>query len=530
MTIVQNSLLVRFFIALGTVLENGWRSSLLGKVLSRLWGGLVKCWTGSGLRRFLDKLEEGVRRAAAGSGLCRFVSREGAVSRSWPGSFTCRAVAAVVNLPCAFAKWLYKVGGGVLDGSVLFKAMSAAGGATCAVVGVLLLVMLVAPHAVWNNLYCVAGALLAVVLFAVGAARRPRARLEVEGLSPWYILFMAFVVYGMVCSLDPALSVRFFLFHMGCFLIVVLTVSSVHRVEQLQLTLILALVGLTVASLYGCYQGAVGVEVVASQQDMSLNAGMPGRIYSFFDNPNNFAELLAMLIPFLLAFFLNAESKGGKVLSVAALAVCLAAIGMTLSRSSWIGLAVAVAVFLALKNWRFVPLFLVLGLCAIPFLPKSIYNRILTIGNMQDSSARYRLSIYEASFTMLKDHGLRGVGLDPDVVREVFRDYPPMFDGNHPIHTHNNYVQMWAELGLIGGISYLVALLAQLKRGVKSYWSATDSRVKNLLGAALGGFCGIMVIGLAEYTWFYPRNMFVYWFLFGVIAACVKLAGKKAEA
>ena len=35
-----------------------------------------------------------------------------------------------------------------------------------------------------------------------------------------------------------------------------------------------------------------------------------------------------------------------------------------------------------------------------------------------------------------------------------------------------------------------------------------------------------MVVGLAEYTWFYPRNMFIYWFLFGVIAACIKLAGK----
>ena len=33
----------------------------------------------------------------------------------------------------------------------------------------------------------------------------------------------------------------------------------------------------------------------------------------------------------------------------------------------------------------------------------------------------------------------------------------------------------------------------------------------------------VMVIGVAEYTWYYPRNMFTYWFLFGVIGACVKL-------
>ena len=40
---------------------------------------------------------------------------------------------------------------------------------------------------------------------------------------------------------------------------------------------------------------------------------------------------------------------------------------------------------------------------------------------------------------------------------------------------------------------------------------------------AIGAFCGILVIGVAEYTWYYPRNMFTYWFLFGVIGACIKL-------
>ena len=36
-------------------------------------------------------------------------------------------------------------------------------------------------------------------------------------------------------------------------------------------------------------------------------------------------------------------------------------------------------------------------------------------------------------------------------------------------------------------------------------------------------------MSVAEYTWFYPRNMFLYWFLFGLIAACLKLVGSGAE-
>ena len=101
-------------------------------------------------------------------------------------------------------------------------------------------------------------------------------------------------------------------------------------------------------------------------------------MYSFFDNPNNFAEQLEMLLPLNLALFLNCRWRG-KLLSLVSLALGLVAIGATYGRASWIGLAFALVVFLALMNWRWVPVFLVLGLAAIPFLPETIYNRILTI-------------------------------------------------------------------------------------------------------------------------------------------------------
>ena len=46
---------------------------------------------------------------------------------------------------------------------------------------------------------------------------------------------------------------------------------------------------------------------------------------------------------------------------------------------------------------------------------------------------------------------------------------------------------------------------------------------------ALNLNCGILLISVAEYTWFYARNMFVYFFLFGLIAACATLARTSAQ-
>ncbi len=205
------------------------------------------------------------------------------------------------------------------------------------------------------------------------------------------------------------------------------------------------------------------------------------------------------------------------------LALGVAAIGFTYSRSGWIGLALAVVVFLALENWRLVPAMLVVGICAIPFLPETIYNRILTIGNMKDSSTAYRFYIFDATFTLLKDFWYRGVGLGSDVVNAMFTGYPAMPDGSFPIHTHNNYLQMWCETGIVGLVTYLGVILYTLKRGVKAFYQGTNRQARHILAAAVGAFCGILVIGLAEYTWFYPRNMFTYWFLIGLILASVKL-------
>ena len=509
MSIVENSLFLGFFL--------------------RLWRTLAGAWGDSAVGRGLEALGQTLLRWARGSAVCRFLWREGTLPRAWRESRMRALFEFLLDLPCALAAWIYQAGKGIWDGSLLFRAVSAMGGATFLFLGLFLFGMLIAPHAVWNNLYGLLGTLALTVLFVIGAASRPKHRLEPSILGPYMLCYLICIGGAFVGSLSRSLSLRFFFFHITAFLIVLLAVSSVKKFSQLRLMVALAVAGITIASIYGCYQGYVGVEVVASQQDMNLNYGMPGRIYSFFDNPNNFAELLVMMIPLDMGIFLAAKTWRGKLWSLLALIPCVGSIGLTYSRSGWIGLALAVLVMIALENWRLVPAIALLGLCAIPFLPETIYNRILTIGNMKDTSTSYRFAIYEASANLMKDYWYPGVGLGSDVMNKAFHAYPTMFDGSWPIHTHNNYLQMWGETGIWGVLSYVALLAYGIKSGVKQFFRTADRDVRHILAGALGAFCGILVIGVAEYTWFYPRNMFIYWFLFGVIMACVKLGRTSAK-
>ena len=503
MSITENSLFVRFFLSLWLCLKNAAANSALGRVCDRLEGWFL--------------------RQAENSAICTFVWREGRIPRAWPHSIACRLFTAIINIPCALFKAVYRAGKRVWDASLFCRLIGALGGASFLFLGLFMMVMLMTPHAMWNNVYGLMGAVALTGLFVVGSASRPKHRLELDTLGPYMTFYMAFICIALAGSLSTRLSLRFFAFHLTGFLLVLLVVSMVRKYEQLQLMVALAVLGLSVAALYGCYQSYIGVDIVASQQDMNLNQGMPGRVYSFFDNPNYFAEQLAMLLPLNLALFLNSRWRG-KLLSLLSLGVGLVAIGATYGRASWIGLAGAVLVFLALLNWRWVPVFLLVGLAAIPFLPETIYNRILTIFNAgEDSSVQYRFGIYETTRNLMEDYWARGVGLGTDVMKKVFQTYPTNFDGSYPVHTHNNYLQMWGETGILGLLAYLSLLLYQLKSGVKGFCAALDPRVKRMMAAAIGAFCGILVIGVAEYTWYYPRNMFTYWFLFGVIGACIKL-------
>ncbi len=502
MTIVKNSVVCRFFLT--------------------LWASVVGVWEASAFRGFCGE----VAGAAQDSAVCTVLRREGLLSRSWPDSLACRLLTFLLNLPCTVCKLIYRAGKPIWDGSLAAQTLAWACGKPYFFLGAFMALMLMVPHGNWNNLYGLVGAVALIAVFALGSAPKPRRVLQVKELGPYYIFFMAFVAYAFLSSLDWKLSFRFVGFHLAAFLLCLLAVSSVEKYEQVELVAAITMVGLTIAALYGCYQGVIGVEVVANQQDMSVNAGMPGRVYAFFDNPNNFAELLVMLMPLDYALFLNAKTWRGRVTSLFSFGVCLAALGFTLSRSGFLGLAFATVVFIAFWNWKLIPLFLVLGICAIPLLPDFIYHRILTIGNTKDTSTSYRFAIYKASGVLMKDYWLRGVGLGSTILTKTFRGYPPMFDGNFPIHTHNNYLQVWAEMGLGAIIAFITAVLYQLKKGVKGFFACTDKRVKNLLSAAIAGFCGILLISVAEYTWFYARNMFVYFFLFGLIAACVKLARK----
>ena len=495
------------------------------------WAHLKQAYLESGFHQGFCRLCDAISKSASESSIFAFLKKDGTLTLAFPKSRLYRGAEAVFNIPRLLAGRLWK--NKTVRQSKFIRLCRILGRRTWAMVAILFALMLVVPHAKWNNLYGFLGIFLITILFflaAVGKKAQVR-RLETERFSVYFVFYAVILTLGLIFSVYFGLSLRFFLFHFTGLIAVLLLVNAITTKRQLKALLVVLLIGLTVCSLYGCYQRIAGVEVVASQVDysLSLNQGIPGRVYSFFDNPNNFAEILVMLVPFYLAFIALAKGWKKKCLVLICMLPALWAILQTYSRSGWIGLCLAVLIFLAFQNWRLVPLCIVILLIAIPLLPKTMINRMMSIGNSEDSSTMYRFQIYDTLWPMFRDFWFSGVGLGSDAVKKVIMTYPTrLLNGAYPIHSHNTYLQLWLEAGIFAPICYLGGTFYQIKQGVRSMKNCS-SDLKYILSASIGGLIGIMVIALAEYTWFYPRVMFLFWLLLGVLMAAAKLAEQESK-
>lgn len=502
-------------------------NSLVGGLLLRLWYVLCRWYESSAVHRGLTALSRGWTRLFHGSAVMTFLTRDGTLPRAWRSSLACTVAETAVNLPAALLHWIYRKAKSVFDNSFFALLAFSMGEQVPAAIGWLMAGILIIPYEHWDNRYSLMGYVLMLLLFLAGGMRNRNLRLDFKSVGPYALCFALAVCLAWPVSYSSALSLRFLFFHLTCMLCVVVTVSAVERTEQLLRLAGMASLAMAGTGLYAVYQRIQGVEVNYSYVDALLNEGMPGRVYAVFDNPNAFAQVLVLLIPLGVALLLGSRTGWGRLGALIALGLGALAIGMTYARASWIGLVAAAAVFVFLWNRRLIPAFLLLGLLALPLLPDTIFNRILTIFNLKDTSTSSRFPLYEAALRLIRARPIRGAGLGTDVVRKAVADLN-LYHGTAPfVHAHDIYLQVWLETGLLGIASFVAALLAGIKAAAKSVkmpGCPAPVRMVTIGGAA--SMAGILVCGIADYIWNYPRVMVVFWFVFAVMLSGVKLAKK----
>lgn len=360
---------------------------------------------------------------------------------------------------------------------------------------------------------------------------RGKRSVEFHAVDLFVLLFGIVVLCGGIFSITPQGSVKPSLLYL-CFLIFYFpAVNLIKSPEIILRSAGCVMFSCVAVSLYGVAQNYFGIGDT-TWQDAEMFSAIEGRVISTFGNPNVLAEYLVLILPFFIAFMFLKKGARDKIVFLSLTGVSFLCLIFTWSRGSWLSFAASVLILLVIMNKNFLMAYIG-ALFLVPFaplvLPESIMSRIYSIGNLGDSSTSYRVSIWQASVNLIKDHFISGIGIGLEPFRLVYPEYALAGIEGAP-HSHSLYFQTMVEYGIVGMILFVLVIFLFAQLCFTAFSKSRLTAGKYLIGA---GFCGIaafMINGVSDYVWYNYRVYLMFWIIFSITAAVSKFCIKDASA
>ena len=252
--------------------------------------------------------------------------------------------------------------------------------------------------------------------------------------------------------------------------------------------------------------------------------GRDWRATGFYGHWVTYAEVLQLIASLALGLFLAVARKKSLfgLLLFAAVVGLVFALGMTVTRASWIGFAVSVALMLVMSVSR--RTLLIAGACAIPLILGGLIllqqKRNVSLIDAQDQSTSWREMVWREGFQLLVSsprHLLVGVGMDS--IKGHWQEWGLFDHGRQPIgHMHSNLLQIALERGVPALTVWLLLLSVYARMLFRIIRASVDlPEARGLALGAFGGLAGFLVSGLVHYNWGDSEVVTVLYFIMGLV-------------
>ena len=367
----------------------------------------------------------------------------------------------------------------------------------------------------------IGGAVLLLRAILIGRLRCRRTGLELP--------LAAFLMVSLTSALLATHKMPAFeaLFDWVCMVILFYAVLHLcetdDRIRLLRRVLVASAV---VVALNGIWQYFVGLEelrqqLLADPDGMLAMLGLPReflgdliartehrRVFSTFVQPNSLAGFLILMIPLELGHLLDqlaarrrARGLIAPIIVIALLGMCLA---LTMSKGGIIACAVAVLV-LAIRAsgsvLRRVRRPLIVGLIVLAAAGLVAAGLRSSLRKAAVESMDVRRGYWEAGVEMIRDHFWIGVGPN------VFADYYPRYKGptaGETLKAHNNYIQLWAEIGVLGFAAFCLIWAVWLRQNWRAcaveQEAPSETALSPLLIGMVGFIAGVVVFAILRMT------------------------------
>jgi len=356
--------------------------------------------------------------------------------------------------------------------------------------------------------------------------------------------------FMLICVLSLLWSNSFFvsmkelpLFLAGPLLYFIITnnINDERRIDRILNVLLI------VASLFGIY-GILQYNGI----DFYFWAPMGGRhqVFGLFGNVNYFAEYLIVPLPLAISLFFTTKKRTNKILLLAGILAMTGSLILTFTRGSYlaVGISLIFMFFLYivnrgknfLKENKKIFIIILTAIIIVTFLfiiptPLSrpgtaisqIKGRISITQLINEFSFGSRRAIWKFTGMMIKDHPLLGSGLGTFKYNSL-RYQAKFFDqgNNRSLYpysladkTHNEYLQLWAELGIIGLGIFIWLMISYFNYGIKLLKRVKDRYNQGIIIGLMGSVIAVLVDGLFGFPLHLSASVVLFWLALGFTGA-----------
>lgn len=369
-------------------------------------------------------------------------------------------------------------------------------------------------------------AVLLLVLLSLGslflkAITQEDFKFEYSSMNTWIWLFILTYFFSAITSISKIESRNIFMLITAFILFYFVVINTVNTKQKLKLLIYIFLIAATCASIYGIYQYKFGDVYSQAWIDEDKFEDIRMRAYSTFENPNVFGEYLILVIPIVASLIFTEKGFVKKAILFIMFAINCLALIYTFSRGCWLGIIMGIALLAMIIDRRFMLLGIIALLLSPLFLPATIVNRFMSIGDMTDSSTSYRVYIWFGTIAMLKEYWLSGVGLGITSFNRVYPIYS--YNGVVAPHSHNLYLQLMAEHGIVGIVIFIGIIYNFYKEAAINMKKKKDL----VLAGVISGMAGFLLESMFDYTWYNYRIILVFWTVIALGSAITKINKKE---
>jgi putative inorganic carbon (HCO3(-)) transporter len=412
------------------------------------------------------------------------------------------------------------------------------------------------PH--WNHLFHVAVG-IAAILWLVKCYRQRTLELHNRLLTGFVIAFALACSITFFTTVNQGITLRYIYEIISYTLLFLIIANNFRDSGSIKAAFVVLLVSALLLCTYGIYQWQVTLEQTrvyieellksGSQDGLSIpiNSGILYRLqslrpFSTFIYPNAYGFYLAIVGALAIGFIWSMWEKlrrtvgAGKWLLLALLfPLCILIpwnLWLTKSRGGMLSMASVIFVFGIAAFWgkkkppteKLAAALIILVLAttlitggeAFSAEPRPEYDESFMTRWTDTYSIEQRITYWKAALEMVKDNPWFGVGWG--AFEKAYPRY--MILGGYPVKlAHNNYLQVWAETGIVGLNAFVGMWLVFLYTFWKKMKPGAAGELRGITCGVGAGVIAFLSNSLVDFALYLPTLMYFVYALLGLLVA-----------